>query len=99
MTCDFCDEEVLPSERAKELQNGDAHYYCLVRSVVGSVGHQLGKCSCYGGTLEDPPGLTKRQAAIAAYFLNMGRMNRPKHRENDLFSAIREFWGNKFSQN
>ena len=42
------------------------HYECAIRGVVGSVGHQRGTCSCFGGTEEDPPGLTKREAAIAA---------------------------------
>ncbi len=43
------------------------HYECLMRQILGSVGHQKGLCSCYGGTEEDPPGLSKREAACAAY--------------------------------
>jgi hypothetical protein len=48
--------------------NGDGriHHECLIRAVVGSVGHQLRRCSCYGGDEEDPPGLTKREAARLA---------------------------------
>jgi hypothetical protein len=42
------------------------HYECLMRGVIGSVGHLRRACSCYGGTDEDPPGMTYRQAAIAA---------------------------------
>lgn len=42
------------------------HYECDLRGVIGSVGHLMGKCSCYGGTEEDPPGMTARQAAQAA---------------------------------
>ena len=42
------------------------HRECDLRQVVGSVGHQRGRCSCYGGTEEDPPALTRRQAAQAA---------------------------------
>ena len=42
------------------------HYECSMRSVLGSSGHQLGKCGCVGGTQEDPVGLTKRQAAAHA---------------------------------
>jgi hypothetical protein len=42
------------------------HRECQVRAVVGSVGHQSGKCSCFGGTEEDPPGMTRREAARAA---------------------------------
>jgi hypothetical protein len=42
------------------------HYECRLRQAVGSVGHQKGLCSCYGGTEEDPPGMTRHEAAIAA---------------------------------
>jgi hypothetical protein len=42
------------------------HRECFLRRIVGSVGHQQGTCSCYGGQLEDPPEMTKREAAIAA---------------------------------
>jgi len=79
MTCPFCREPVLLEEldgvRARELADGKhVHSECLMRSIIGSLGHQLGRCSCYGGTEEDPPGLTKRQAARAAwdYFLHRG---------------------------
>ncbi|MEI6196534.1 MAG: helix-turn-helix domain-containing protein [Verrucomicrobiota bacterium] len=37
-----------------------------MRSIAGSVGHQNQRCSCFGGTEDDPPGLTVRQAAQAA---------------------------------
>jgi hypothetical protein len=42
------------------------HYECMMRSVLGSVGHLRGRCSCFGGDEEDPPGMTRREAAIAA---------------------------------
>lgn len=60
--CVWCDEPILPAER----RTGLVHFECGLRSAVGSVGHQKKACSCYGGTMEDPPGLTRRQAAIAA---------------------------------
>lgn len=46
------------------------HYECNMRSIVGSVGHQRGLCSCRGGpgTMDDPPGMSKRQAACAAVY-------------------------------
>jgi len=37
-----------------------------MRSVAGSAAHQLHECRCYGGEREDPPGMTKRQAAALA---------------------------------
>lgn len=42
------------------------HRECFLRQLVGSVGHLEGKCSCYGGDQEDPPGISLRQAAIQA---------------------------------
>lgn len=53
---------------ASDARNYDKpfHFECFLRGIVGSVGHQLKQCSCYGGTREDPEGYTKRQAAVAA---------------------------------
>jgi hypothetical protein len=65
MKCEWCNEEILPGERAP---NRCSHYHfpCLFRAVSGSVGHQNKRCSCFGGNEDDPPGITKRQAAEAA---------------------------------
>jgi hypothetical protein len=48
------------------------HATCFQRTVLGSVGHVLGQCSCYGGDPDadlDPPGLTRREAAALAVAL------------------------------
>jgi hypothetical protein len=69
MTCAFCNEPILPEEH-KPLEawtQRDMHNECLVRAVAGSAAHQLGECSCFGGSREDPPGMTIRQAALLAY--------------------------------
>ncbi len=43
------------------------HIECFTRAISGGLNHQRGLCTCCGGTLPpDPPGLTKRQAAVAA---------------------------------
>lgn len=44
------------------------HAECQLRMVLGSVGHIEGRCTCVLGDAgeEDPPGLTAREAAIAA---------------------------------
>jgi hypothetical protein len=42
------------------------HLECHLRDTVGSVGHIEGRCSCVGGDEEDPPGLSRREAAVAA---------------------------------
>lgn len=45
------------------------HIECAARQALGSVGHQLQRCHCYGGTEDDPPGLSRRAAARAAWDL------------------------------
>lgn len=57
-------EVVIPAEGPPTER--PSHWECQARSVLGSVGHIQGRCSCFGGTEEDPPGLTKREAALAA---------------------------------
>lgn len=42
------------------------HLECHLRTVLGSAGHIERRCTCFGGEDEDPPGLTKREAAHAA---------------------------------
>lgn len=71
--CLWCDEPVLETDARERMgymgQHGVEerwqHWECAARSVLGSVGHLRGKCSCFGGTEEDPPGMTKREAARA----------------------------------
>src|SRR3982751_214867 len=42
------------------------HEECFTRMILGSLGHQLQVCPCYGGDYEDPPALSTREAAKAA---------------------------------
>ena len=74
-SCLFCEESIssedcgltMPFASAEEeIDIKPIHTECLLRQTIGSVGHQRKTCSCFGGTEEDPPGLTKRQAALAA---------------------------------
>lgn len=64
ITCPHCGEEIRIDESAAD---GAWHHECLIRSIAGSAAHQLHECTCYGGTREDPPGMTPRQAAKLAY--------------------------------
>lgn len=65
--CTLCEEAVGESDIGSITRGmGVAHYECTLRMAVGSVGHQLHQCSCYGGTAEDPEGMSRREAAIAA---------------------------------
>ncbi len=76
--CQWCDEEVdehdvdvvvVPFIGFHGIARSSFHRPCYIRSLVGSIGHQLGRCSCHGGNADDPPGLSRRQAAVAAYKL------------------------------
>lgn len=85
--CVWCEEPIeagqrgfmiphLEGERGKfhEVAYGRPwHHECFIRSIIGSVGHQMHVCSCYGGYAGDPEGMTKRQAAIAAFILFTNR--------------------------
>lgn len=73
--CYYCAEEIVFGDRGfwrmiyglSAATIEPVHRECDFRSVVGSVGHILEQCSCYGGDEEDPPGMTLREAAIAAW--------------------------------
>jgi len=69
--CAWCEEPIEAVDVGVFIDCGSAelphHRECFVRSVAGSAAHQLRECSCYGGTREDAPGLSMRQAARQAY--------------------------------
>lgn len=77
--CFWCEEVFVEGEQGTAIPAGFVeesvdnvvplvyyHKNCFLRSVLGSVGHQRKQCSCFGGTLEDPQGLSLREAANAA---------------------------------
>lgn len=73
--CMHCGEDVRDGEPARDMpihylcgarEVERIHLECALRMVVGSVGHQLRECSCFGGTRDDPEGMTRREAARAA---------------------------------
>lgn len=67
MACRHCGERFAEGDMGMIDEGGTAlHYECSMRLVIGSVGHQHKTCFCYGGDHEDPPGMTKREAARAA---------------------------------
>jgi hypothetical protein len=78
MNCLFCEEPLLHGEKVIPINDGrdQVHQECMMRQVVGSVGHQNGTCHCHGGNQEDPPGLTKREAAREAFALWKSRQPR-----------------------
>jgi hypothetical protein len=64
--CSYCDEAIGASDPVVAISNGVLHHECAVRMFAGSAAHQLGDCSCCGGTRHDPPDLSKRAAAQLA---------------------------------
>lgn len=74
--CARCSEKIIPGDDGLVIPHHglDAeprelpwHRECHLRSIVGGLNHQRGKCTCCGGTEPpDPPWLNKRQAAIVA---------------------------------
>lgn len=65
--CARCGEPLLPMEDLAPIGGAPMHWECGLRMAVGGLNHQLGRCSCCGGTEPpDPPELSRRQAARAA---------------------------------
>ena len=75
--CLHCEEPIrdgdpgmlMPHFDGESARERPYHRECMLRGVVGSVGHQLKRCSCRGGQQEDPPFLSRRRQALAAVFL------------------------------
>jgi hypothetical protein len=65
--CLWCDEPVTDLDLRAPNYGPPMHWECGLRSVVGGLNHQLGRCMCCGGTEDpDPPHLSRRDAARAA---------------------------------
>lgn len=88
--CVWCAEDIADGDQgfvipgvASDGATVDAHFHmeCQLRSIFGSVGHQMGLCCCPGGTgqMEDPPDMTIRQAARAAYEYFVLNSSSPQH--------------------
>lgn len=67
MKCLWCGEAVESIDNRVLPGLQPMHLECSVRCLVGSVAHQKRECSCFGGTGEDAPNLSSRQAALAVY--------------------------------
>ena len=76
--CAHCGEPILPHEIRAPIEAVSAdggtvgyHHECGFRSTMGSVGHLRGECPHYGVEDVSEVGMTRRQAAKAAwaYFL------------------------------
>jgi hypothetical protein len=78
-SCLHCEEAIDAADSGvvTPLMDGEgvrAAYYhveCWGRVLLGSTGHQLRLCPCFGGTYEgEPPEMSKRDAARAAWDLS-----------------------------
>jgi hypothetical protein len=75
MICGYCKEPLEENPPPQDFigmgdEPEDMHRECFMRSVLGSLGHMMGFCSCVlgrGKGIEDPPRMTRREAAKAAY--------------------------------
>jgi len=76
MICQYCGETIennampMPHFDGKQFYINRYHYECYMRMIVGGTNHLNKTCKCFGGSDEpDPPEMTKRQAALAAFDL------------------------------
>ena len=78
--CLWCEEMVGPGDLMHSLLPG-YHYACALRTSLGSIGHVQGTCSCYRKDAvveDDPPGLTRRQAArLVADYVSLQHAPQP----------------------
>jgi hypothetical protein len=67
--CQWCEEPIEADDSGWGATRRGAwmHVECFMRMMLGSVGHQLRVCMCHGGPYEDPPEMTRRDAARAAW--------------------------------
>lgn len=67
--CVWCNEPMLPEDRNPAIPFLDTHTPCGFRMIMGSLAHLQGRCACFidGAGEGDPPEMTLRQAAAAAY--------------------------------
>jgi hypothetical protein len=74
--CGYCGEIITAESRRVEPRWW--HVECLVRSVIGSVGHQKRMCHCYGEIDTSEDDLTLREAAVRSfrYFQRVEKTNR-----------------------
>ncbi len=73
VSCLHCDEPItgpvewIPLVTARGAGMRARHPECAMRMVIGGLNHLQGRCTCCGGTEPpDPPGMTHREAALAA---------------------------------
>jgi hypothetical protein len=67
--CQWCEEPIEEDDGADQFELIQMHQECALRAALGSVAHIERRCSCFvvGATETDPPGMTRREAARAAF--------------------------------
>lgn len=67
--CLWCNEPILDHEARVPLNNDTAweHMECFIRSVMGSLGHQMHQCPCYGQFDKSEIRMSRRECARQAF--------------------------------
>lgn len=65
MTCLLCSEPITEADDARDLVPGHAHRECLLRSVLGGIGHLTDHAHWCLGQHDPDGGLTYRASALA----------------------------------
>ena len=87
--CEYCDEPIQPGEGENDVGGRAFHAECFFRMVMGCVAHIEKRCSCFvpGSNDHDPEGMTRREAARAAFaawsLLERQHLNRLNDAEQD----------------
>jgi hypothetical protein len=66
--CAWCEEIIVEGDQGICSSNKVPHHkFCWFRVCFGGANHQMGRCTCCGGTEDsDPPHMTRREAATEA---------------------------------
>jgi hypothetical protein len=66
--CPWCGDPLLPGQVLYDFASGrNADIECAVRIIFGSLGEMERRYAYRRGPGQDPPGLSRREAACAAY--------------------------------
>lgn len=89
--CIHCLEQFEPGDDGIMTDDGAPfHRACFIRMVNGPVAHIQRRCSCYipGSNEHDPPGMTRRQAAQAAFDAMNEILDRAERREAPFTESV-----------
>ncbi len=88
MTCVWC-KEPIEEPAHPSVAGTEMHQECAYRAACGSVAHLSHNCSCYipGSLAGDPPDMSKREAALAAWTIGKSLQDIRNRRDASLSKA------------